>query len=239
MNIAAYNELLAAVAVFVGGHFLLSSAPLRDPLVGAIQLRPFRLVYAIAMVVALTWMVMAYGRAPYYSLWFPPLWTAWVPLLTMPLASVLLVLGLAGSSPTGIGGEALVDARPGTGAEGATTITRHPFLWGTTLWAVGHLAVRGDLASMILFSAIVVLSLGGMWHIDQRRERELGAAWGPIKLTTSAIPFAAALTGRGRVDWRGIGPWRPVAGIGLYAALLAAHRFVIGVDPLAILNGLP
>lgn len=239
MEFGAYNELMAAAAAFVGGHFLLSSAPLRDPLVAALKLRSFRLVYAIAMVVVLTWMIMAYGRAPYFSLWLPPPWAAWVPLLTMPLACILLVLGLAGPSPTRIGGEAVVDARPGSGAEGIITITRHPFLWGTALWALGHLAVRGDLASLILFGAVLVLSLGGMWHIDLRRERELGAAWGPIKLTTSAVPFAAAISGRGAVDWAGIGPTRPLIGLGVYAGLLAGHRVLIGVDPLAALVGGP
>ena len=76
---------------------------------------------------------------------------------------------------------------------------------------------------------ILVLSLGGMWHIDQRREAALGAAWGPVKLTTSALPFGALMSGRTTMDWAGIGWWRPVIALLLYAILLHLHPLVIGV----------
>ena len=69
-------------------------------------------------------------------------------------------------------------------------------------------------------------------HIDQRREASLGAAWGPMKLTTSVVPFAAVLAGRTAVDWRGIGWWRPLLGLVVFAALLHLHRGLIGVSPL-------
>jgi uncharacterized membrane protein len=66
----------------------------------------------------------------------------------------------------------------------------------------------------------------------QRREAALGADWGPMKLTTSVLPFAAALAGRTEVDWRGIGWWRPALGLVVYAALLHLHGGLIGVSPL-------
>jgi uncharacterized membrane protein len=71
-----------------------------------------------------------------------------------------------------------------------------------------------------------------MHHIDLRRESNLGSTWGPMKLTTSVLPFAAVLSGRSKVDWRGIGWWRPALGLVVYAALLHLHRGLIGVSPL-------
>ena len=68
-----------------------------------------------------------------------------------------------------------------------------------------------------------------MWHIDQRRQLSLGAAWGPIRLTTSQLPFLAIAQRRTRLDWRGIGWWRPLVAAALYAALLLGHQHIAGV----------
>ena len=132
-------------------------------------------------------------------------------------------------NPTMVAGERLLDESTGPPARGIVTLTRHPFLWGTALWALSHLSVRGDLTSIVLMGGILVLSLGGMRHIDRRREAALGSAWGPIAMTTSVLPFAAIASGRARLDWAGIGWWRPLAGLALYAVLLYAHGWLIGV----------
>src|SRR3546814_17614205 len=87
-------------------------------------------------------------------------------------------------------------------AVGILSITRHPFLWGTGLWALSHLPANGDLGSIVMMGGIAILSFGGMQHIDQRRESHLGASWGQMKLTTSVVPFAAALAGRTKVEDR-------------------------------------
>jgi len=48
-------------------------------------------------------------------------------------------------------------------------ITRHPFLWGIALWALVHLIINGDLASLILFGSLLLLAVGGTLAIDARR----------------------------------------------------------------------
>ncbi len=224
-----FNPLIAAAVSFVCGHFLLSSRPLRQPLRSRLGEGAFLGAYSLLALGALVWMISAYGQAPFVLLWDPPLALRWVPVLVMPLACVLVILGLTSPNPTMVGGEKIIDDAVIAKAQGIQTITRHPFLWGTTLWALSHLCVRGDLASIILMGAILVLSLGGMHHIDLRREASLGAAWGPIKLTTSALPFAAALSGRTSVDWQGIGWLRPAGGLALYIALVFLHGPLIGV----------
>jgi len=226
------DALIAATLAFVGGHFLLSSRPVRPLLNARFGERGFRLVYSAVMVATLVWMLAAYRGAPFVPVWDPAPAFGWVPLLVMPLASILLVAGLTSPNPTLVGGERFLDGAPGSPAVGILSITRHPFLWGTGLWALSHLLANGDLASMAMMSGIAVLSFGGMRHIDLRRESNLGASWGPMKLTTSVLPFAAALTGRTKVDWRGIGWWRPALGLVVYAALLHLHSGLIGVSPL-------
>jgi len=228
----ATNILAAATLAFVGGHFLLSSKPLRPLLSERYGERGFRILYSIAMLAAFLWMVASYSAAPFIPLWPAVPALAWIPLLVMPLAAVLAVAGLTTPSPTLVGGERFLDGAPGSPAVGILSITRHPFLWGTGLWALSHLPVNGDLSSLVMMGGIAVLSFAGMRHIDLRREAALGAAWGPMKLTTSLLPFGAVLTGRSRIDWRGIGWWRPLLGLAVYTALLHLHAGLIGVSPL-------
>ena len=44
---------------------------------------------------------------------------------------------------------------------------RHPMLWGTVVWAVAHLLVNGDLASIVLFGGIGVWALVTMALINR------------------------------------------------------------------------
>jgi uncharacterized membrane protein len=40
---------------------------------------------------------------------------------------------------------------------------RHPMLWGMVIWAVAHLLVNGDLASILLFGSL------GLWALNEMR----------------------------------------------------------------------
>jgi uncharacterized membrane protein len=224
------NVLFVATLAFVGGHFILSSLPIRRLLIRAVGERRFVPVYSVAVTAAFIWMLWAYRAAPVVEVWTPHPGLAWVALVLMPIAIFLVVAGLTTRSPTMVGAERmLASGLPQTPAPGIIGITRHPFLWGTALWAAVHLAVNGDLANITLMAGILALSIGGMMHIDRRREESLGAAWGPVKLTTSLMPFAALAAGRTHIDWRGIGWWRPSAALAIYAALLLLHPWLFGV----------
>ncbi len=231
--IGSLNALLAATALFVCGHFLLSSRGLRTPLVRALGQNGFLSAYSLAVAAAFLWMVAAYREAPYVEVWTPDPAVRWIPILVMPVALFLALAGLTTPNPTLVGAERRLDmGGPAHPACGVISITRHPFLWGVALWALAHLTVTADLASMVLMGGMLVLSLGGMAHIDARREATLGAAWGPVKLTTGVVPFAAIASGRGKLDWQGIGWWRPAAALVLYAVLLRAHEWIFGVTAL-------
>lgn len=222
-------ELFLATATFVLGHLVLSSLHVRRPLIARLGENGFRAAYSVAVTAAFAWMGFAYAAAPVVPLWHAPDWTRWLPVLAMPAALLLLVCAFTTRSVTAVGGESLgTDSDP---APGIMRVTRHPFLVGVTLWAAAHLSTNADGASVILFGGLTVLALAGMAHIDHRRRATMGSAWGPVALTTSAVPFLAIATGRARPDWRGVGLWRVAVALAAYLSLLILHQPLFGVSP--------
>ena len=230
--IGELNSLFAATVLFVGGHFLLSGRALREPLIRTLGVGGHRLAYSAVALGALAWIILAYRGAPFVPVWDPAPAFGWLVLLVMPLAFIFLVAGVTTRGATAVGGEKLKPERPQDIAPGIYRVTRHPFLWGTGLWAASHLLVNGDAASIILMVGVLILSFGGMWHIDQRRQHVMGSAWGPIAMTTSVLPGAALVSRRTTMDWRGLGWLRPVAGVLAYFVFLHAHGWLFGVSPL-------
>jgi len=212
---------------FVGSHFVLSSLPVRAGLIRMLGEQGFRGLYTVVALVGLGWVIMAYGDAPRQELWPDSQALRMIALAIMPFAAVLLVAALTTRNVTMVGGESAGDDPHPT--PGIMTITRHPMLNGVVLFALAHLLANGDSASAILFAGLAVLALGGMMHIDHRRQRTMGSAWGPIAMSTSAIPFVAVLQNRTKIDWAGIGVWRVVAGLVLYAVLIVTHQWIAGV----------
>jgi uncharacterized membrane protein len=88
-------------------------------------------------------------------LWSPPAWLRW-PAVALSLLGVTLVVGgLFSPGPTLAGFEkrGLARAEP---AYGVLRITRHPFMWGVTLWAAGHLLANGERFALMLSRALPV-----------------------------------------------------------------------------------
>ncbi len=231
---ADFNDLLAASVAFVVGHFLLSSIGIRRVLIQRLGENGFRIAYSLVVAVAFVWLLLSYGKAPFYPLWDPPLWTRPLAMVVMLPATLLFVIGMATPSPTAVGGEQRLDvqdARPP--ASGILSVTRHPFLAGVTFFALAHLLANGDLATVILMLGLLILSVGGMFHIDYRRAQSLGPLWGPIAISTSRMPFAAILQRRTSLDLAGIGLWRFALALAVYVAFILLHPLVIGVPIVA------
>jgi len=140
------------------------------------------------------------------------------------IAFIFLTIGITTPSPTRVG----MESRVGQGKEaarGMMRITRHPFLWGIALWALVHLMINGDLASLILFGSLLMLAVAGTLSIDAKRRRNFGEQWSKFAEGTSNIPFAAIAAGKNRVGpaFAEIGVWRPLAAILVYAAAFYLH----------------
>jgi uncharacterized membrane protein len=223
----ALVSLVIAGIAFCGSHTLLSSTRLRGSLRDQLGEQGFLFVYSLTALVTFAWFVAAYARAPNLPLWAPPRWIALVPVLIMPLATLLLVAGYTTANPTAVGMERSV--RADDPAPGILRVTRHPVMWAVGLWALSHLFANGDLASLWFFGLIAALALGGTVLIDRKKQLALGSHWQRLASVTSNIPFVALATGRTHLRWRDIGLLRPVAALLLYAVLYLAHPIFAGV----------
>jgi uncharacterized membrane protein len=225
-------SLVAAAVFFDGIHFFVSGTALRGKIVGVIGERPFQGVFSLMSLVGIVWLSRAYGQAGYVPLWgeIPALRP--VALIIMLIAFLFVVLAFTTPNPTAVGGEALL--AEGEPAKGIQRITRHPFLWGVVVWSFTHLLLNGDLASVILFGAFLILAVGGPFSIDRKRKKALGDRWNRFAAVTSNVPFMAIVEGRNSLALGEIGWWRPVLALVLYGLFLHLHKYLFGVSPLPL-----
>jgi uncharacterized membrane protein len=223
------GNLVAASVFFLAIHFGVSGTALRGRLVGAMGEKAYRALFSLASIVGLIWMIKAYRGAPLVPLWGQLLDLKPVAAPLVLLAFLFVVIGLSTPSPTVVGGEARL-AR-GVSARGIIRITRHPFLWGTALWAAVHFVINGDLRSAVLFGSLLLLAAAGTTLIDRKRRRDFGEQWGQFANATSNFPFVAIAGGRNQLGaaLREIGIVRPLIAVAIYAAAFAFHARVFGV----------
>jgi uncharacterized membrane protein len=226
-------NLALAAAAFLLIHLLISGTPVRDKVVAAIGRGPYMGLFSILSAACLVWLGISFGASrsepSNTAYWTATPVTRDIQLVLQFIAVMLVVVGLTTPNPTSVAQERVLD-RPDA-ANGVLTITRHPFLWGVALWALGHLVVNGNIAAMILFGSMLVLALAGTASIDAKRKRALGERWDTFAAQTSNAPFAAILSGRQNLDLKRIGLWRVALAIGVYVLVLLGHRHMFGVSP--------
>ena len=222
-------NLVAASAYFLLIHFGVSGTRLRDTLVARLGEGPYRGAFSFASLIGLLWMIYAYRHAPTVHLWdqLPALRP--IAFALVLIAFLFVVIGLTTPSPTQVGMESKLAA--GTDiARGMVRITRHPFLWGVALWALVHLVMNGDVASLILFGSLLLLAIGGTTAIDAKRRRGFGAGWARFAQTTSNVPFVAILSDRNSLGsaLTELGITRPLLAVLAYAAIFFFHGRLFG-----------
>ena len=219
--------VLAALA-FILIHIGISGTTVRDRLVGAIGLRAYMVAFSVASVGTMIWLVSSYNAAGYVATWGQLQWWKPFAIALMLPAFLLVVIGLTTPNPTAVAQEGTVGQAP----RGIVRVTRHPFLMGTALWSAVHLVGNGDVASLLFFGALLVVSVAGTVSIDAKRARVLGReVWDGFARRTSIVPFAAIASGRNTLSVAEFGVWRPLAGLGAYALMLGGHAHLIGVSP--------
>lgn len=211
------TDLFAAIAAFILSHAIPAVKPLRAYLVRAMGFRMYVALYSMMSVGILVWLVFAYSAAPFIEVWEFRDWTRWITIVLMLPAIVLLPVGLLSPNPLSL---SLVSpstfdaARPGI-----VGLIRHPVIWAIALWALAHIPPNGDLASLFMFSLLLMAGLSGLRSLDARRRASLGEAeWMALTHTSGGI--------------KGLKIWPLLAGLVLYAILFHFHQWVIGVPPL-------
>jgi uncharacterized membrane protein len=227
------SMLIAAAAVFLLIHLLIAGTRIRDAFVRLTGEGVYMGLFSLASIAALVWLCIAFGRARSD----PANVTYWTishatrdPAIGLVLIGFLFAVpGLLTNTPTRVAGGALVD-KPDA-AKGMTRITRHPFLWGVAIWALGHMIANGRAADLILFGDLFALALLGTASIDAKRQRALGERYTVFKSKTSNIPFAAIAQGRQSFNIGEI--WLRLAiAVVAWGAMMVLHPALFGVRPL-------
>lgn len=219
--------VLAAVA-FAALHLLVSGTRIRDALVARFGEGPYRALFSLASALALGGLIWSYGLNTEPQVTTAPAWR-WLAAVAMAAAVALMVLGLLTPGPTLAGAERMLAA--GVVPKGIHRVTRHPFLWGVAIWALVHMGFNPGSSHVLFFGTFLLVAVVGTVSIDAKRARHFGDAWLRYRLQTSNLPFAALLTGRTAMDWKGIGVPRILAILGAYAGLVFLHRPAFGVAP--------
>jgi uncharacterized membrane protein len=143
---------------------------------------------AVGILAGLVLMIYGYRQAEVVNVWFPPAWT--VHLNNLMMLGAVFIYGM--SATTGRLRGAL----------------RHPQLTAVKVWAVAHLLVNGDLASLILFGGllawavleVVVINLSEEWDRPQP-----GAAKKDILLVVITVVMFLAIAFVH--NWLGVWPF--------------------------------
>ncbi len=227
-------DLALTIAIFIIAHMLPAIAPLRRGLISVVGKAPYIVGFSMMSLGLLGWVGVAYVNAPYIELWLLPSFALWLPVLLMPLASILLVAVFTNPNPLSVAlkSDGFNPARPGV-----VGITRHPLLAALLLWSGAHLIINGDLAALLLFGFFTIMPLTGPFSIEGRKKQKLGAdEWARLSGPTSLVPFWAIIKGRKgsaglAASIASIGWGTVVLGLALYGAVLFFHADVIGVVP--------
>lgn len=231
------TSLILAALAFVLLHSVVSATPLRAILVQRIGEGPYRGLFSLFTAATLVWLGYAYSSAFYADnlwLWHVP-GAQHLAAPVMLVAFLFAVVGMTSRNPTSVGQEGTLARDPE--ARGIQRITRHPFLCGVVLWSALHAGINGDVASLVLFAAFLVVALIGMRSIDHKRARALGEAWTRYRASTSIVPFAAIAQGRNRLVLGEIGWWRPALALILFAVVILLHAPLFHAYPLPGMGG--
>lgn len=212
-----------ALLAFFASHALPANPAVKVAGRAALGQRGYAALFGMLSLAVLVWVLVAAGQAPHVQLWPQYPWMRWLANIVMPLALLLLVLGIGSPNPLSFGGRK-TGFDPGN--PGIAGLVRHPLLWALFIWSAAHLLVNGDLAHVVLFAAFALFCALGMRSLDRRRQRELGpATWQRLAANTANIP-------RLRRVLPALSLPRLAVWAALWAAVLAAHPHVIGVSPL-------
>jgi uncharacterized membrane protein len=180
------NLLILGLVLFIGVHLLPSFVSLRRAAVDRLGPGAYKGLFSLLSLTGLVLMVIGKYLADFQPLWQPPAWGRNAALVLLLPVFVLLA---AANMPSNI-----------------KRYTRHPMLWGVTLWSVGHLLSNGDRASLLLFGSLGVYALFGMLSANLRGAVKQVKVYPLVK---DGVTVAAGLV--------------------VYAVLLLLHPYLFGV----------
>jgi uncharacterized membrane protein len=186
--------MVVGLIVFVLIHLVPTASDVRRALVERLGEGTYKIAFSVISAIGLALIVYGYGKlyatpGKNPQIWSPPNGMRHATMLLMLVSFVLLA---AAYIPSRI-----------------RTAVKHPMLAAVKLWALAHLLVRGDLASMVLFGTLLA------WAVYDRISVKQRAALGPLGTRTGGLAGDVAVL---------------AVGVGLYVVMLLwGHARLIGV----------
>ena len=140
--------LIIGMIIFLAVHLIPTFVAFRQKLIAWKGEAFYKIGYSCGALIGLILIIIGKGRAEYIPLWDPPGWSYQVTQIAMLVA--LIVLPAAYMSTN------------------LKRFLRNPFLTGLALWALSHLLVNGDLASIVLFGGFGAFALFDIWSSNRR-----------------------------------------------------------------------
>jgi uncharacterized membrane protein len=123
--------LIIGLVLWIGAHLFKRVAPGARESMG----NAGKGLVTVGILAGLVLMILGYRQAEFVNIWYPPGWTTHLNNLLMLVAVFFFALSHS---------KGRLKAR-----------FRHPQLASVKIWAVAHLIVNGDLASIILFGGLL------------------------------------------------------------------------------------
>jgi uncharacterized membrane protein len=186
--------LVLGLLIFIAIHLLPTRPDLRDGLVARFGEGPYKGLFSVVAAVGLALIVIGHqkvqltpGKNP--MLWAPPQWGRHVTyLLMLPVFPLLVAAYLPGRISAAV---------------------RHPMVTAVKFWALAHLFIRGDAASLLLFGGLLA------WAVYDRISLKHREAAGRVTLASGAVMNDVIAV---------------VAGLALFAVFVRwGHPWLIGV----------
>jgi uncharacterized membrane protein len=164
--------LILGIVLWVAAHLFKRVAPERRAAMG----NAGRGAVAAALGVSLVLIVLGYRWAPFINVWYPPefMWH---------INNLLMVLAVLTFATSELRGAKLWPA----------TRIRHPQLTAVKIWAVAHLLVNGDLASVVLFGSMLAWAVVEVIVINRAEPDWTPPAVAPGRKWISVIAISAVV----------------------------------------------
>ena len=164
--------LILGVLIWSGVHLIPAlGVQMRAAWIERIGEGPYKGLFALSIVGAITLMVMGWKSTAPVALYGPPDWGRCLANIGM---FVSLVLFMGSNVPSNM-----------------KRIVRHPQLTGVAVWGISHLFANGDLRSLVLFGGLGLWSVVEIVSLNQR-----DGAWEkpePLPLMAEVKPLVAGI----------------------------------------------
>jgi uncharacterized membrane protein len=178
--------LISGMLLFCAGHIVPRATGLRGRLIGSLGERAYKGIYSLVVGLGLALIIWGKANAEYVALYNPVPQMQHIAYLVMPFAFILLA---AAYIPNNV-----------------RRAVKNPMMTATKLWAIVHLLINGDLASVILFSGFLFFAVA---TVIMAKRFELNKPHQPVAIGFDILTIAL--------------------GIAATALVMAFHQSIAGV----------